>query len=168
MKTEMPKTVRFAAASDEDEIMRLMHAAFKEQPIFPLNEKKMRETIRACTLDDLVKRKGMVAVVGEPGALEGYLIAIFIPYWYTNEYHLEELSNFVHPDHRFAWKGHARSLIEFTKWFAEFCGVPLVMGIFSTKRLDGKIRLYERQVKKCGAVFVHNTGHMDGLLSEMG
>jgi len=166
--TERPANVRFATIADEDEIMRLMREAFKEQPIFPLNERKMLETIRKCTVENIKDRRGMIAIVGPPGALEGYLIAVFAQYWYSDAYHLEELSNFVHPDHRLAWKGHARNLIEFAKWFAEFCEVPLLMGILSTQRLEGKIRLYQRQVKMCGAVFVHNTGHIDGLLSEMG
>lgn len=165
--TPMPPNVRFATATDENEIMRLMKAAFKEQPIFPLNEHKMREVIRKCTLENLNERRGMVAVIDGPGGLEAYLIAIFGQYWYTDEFHLEELSNFVHPEHR-RGKHHARSLMEFAKWFAEFCGVPLIMGILSTQRLEPKIRLYQRQMKLCGAVFIHNTGHVGDLLSEMG
>jgi hypothetical protein len=165
--TPMPPNVRFAKSSDEDEIMRLMRAAFKEQPIFPLNENKMREVIRKCTAEDMQNRRGMVAVIDGPDGLEGYLIAVFSQYWYTDAFHLEELSNFVHQDHR-RGKHHARNLIEFAKWFAEFCGVPLIMGILSTQRLEPKIRCYQRQMKLCGAVFTHNTGHVDGLLSERG
>lgn len=163
--TERPPNVRFACAADEDEIMRLMREAFKEQPIFPLNEHKMRETIRNCTKENLNDRRGMIAVVDGEKGIAGYLIAVFAQYWYTDSYHLEEFSNFVHPDQRHAWKGYARSLIEFAKWFAEFCNVPLLMGIFSTQRLKGKVRLYNRQAKLAGAVFVHNTGHADNMLS---
>ena len=100
MTTAMPANVRFAVASDEDEIMRLMHAAFKEQPIFPLNEHKMRGAKRKCTLENLNDRKGFVAVIDGPDGLEAYLIAVFAQYWYTDAFHIEELSNFVHPDHR--------------------------------------------------------------------
>lgn len=163
--TVRPTNVRFACAADEDEIMRLMCEAFTEQPIFPLNEHKMRETIRACTKENLNARRGMVAVVEGEKGLEGYLIAVFAQYWYSDSYHLEELSNFVHPDHRHAWKGHARNLIEFAKWFSEFCDVPLILGVFSTQRLKGKVRLYERQAKMCGVIFAHNTGHIDNTLS---
>ena len=167
MTTAMPANVRFAVASDEDEIMRLMHAAFREQPIFPLNEHKMRGAIRKCTLENLNDRKGFVAVIDGPDGLEAYLIAVFAQYWYTDAFHIEELSNFVHPDHR-RGKHHARNLMEFAKWFSEFCGAPLIMGILSTQRLEPKTRLYQRQMKLCGAVFVHNTGHVGDALSEAG
>jgi hypothetical protein len=165
--TDRPLLVRFASAKDEDEIVRLMQAAFLEQPIFPLNETKIRKTIRACTLENLNDRIGMVAVIDGERGLEGYLIAIFANYWYSDAFHLEELSNFVHPDHR-QGKHHARNLIEFAKWFAEVCEVPLVMGILSTQRLEGKIRLYKRQMKMVGAVFVSNTGYANDALSEAG
>lgn len=167
VKTVRPASVRFGRVEDTEEIMRLMHAAFKEQPIFPLNERKMREAIRSCTAENLNDRRGMVAVIDGEKGIEGYLIAVFATYWYTDATHLEELSNFVHPDHR-KGKHHARQLMDFAKWFAEFCDVPLLMGILSTQRLEPKIRMYQRHVKMCGAVFVHNTGHVDGLLSRMG
>lgn len=162
MATQYPKSVRVAVPSDEVEIIRLMRAAFFEQPIFPLNEDKMRETIRHC-----VNRKGgVIGVIDGPKGLEGYLIATLFQHWYTDAWHLEELSNFVHPDCR--KPGHAKALIEFAKWFAETMGYPLIMGILSTQRLEAKTRLYQRQIKMVGAVFAHNTGHIDGLMSERG
>jgi hypothetical protein len=162
--TERPKHIRLAGPQDEDKIMELMRAAFVEQPIFPLDEAKMREMIRGCS----TRKGGFIALAeNSEGKIEGYLIAVLSQYWYSSQWHMEELSNFVHPDAR---KGthHARDLIEFAKWFAETMKVPLLMGIFSTQRLEAKIRLYQRQAKMAGAVFVHNTGHVDGLLSEMG
>lgn len=162
--TEKPANIRLAVPEDEDIIMAMMNEAFVEQPIFPLDEDKMRAQIRFCT----ERKGGFVALaVGEKGELEGYLIACLYQYWYSSDWHLEELSNFVRPDCR---KGthHARDLIAFAKWFAEKMNVPLLMGIFSTQRLEAKIRLYKRQATYAGAVFVHNTGHVDGLLSEMG
>lgn len=162
MTTERPAIVRIAVPSDTEELMRLMRAAFVEQPIFPLNEEKMREVIRKGTHRDC----GVIGVIDGPKGLEGYIIGVLSSYWYTDAWHLEELSNFVHPDHRHP--GHAKALIEFIKWFAEQMGVPLLMGILSTKRLEAKIRLYKRQVTQAGAVFVHNTGHDHDQLSTMG
>ena len=162
--TERPSTIRLATPADENGIMELMCAAFDEQPIFPLDKDKMREKIRLCTS----RQGGFVALAeGENGKLEGYLIAILGSYWYSDAWHLEELSNFVHPDCR---KGthHARDLIQFAKWFAETMNVPLLMGILSTQRLESKIRLYQRQAKMAGAIFVHNTGHVGDLLSAAG
>ena len=162
MTTERPTTVRVANPSDEDEVMRLMRAAFDEQPIFALNEQKMRDKIRTCT----ERRGGVLGVVDGTKGLEGYLIAELSQYWYTDEWHLGELSNFVHPEHR--GTTHARDLINFAKWFTEQLNMPLVMGILSTQRLDAKIRLYQRQLTPVGAVFVSNTGHIGDALSAMG
>ena len=162
MTTERPTIVRIATPADEEEIMRLMLAAFAEQPTFELNEDKIRTKIRQATQ----REGGVIGVIDGPKGLEGYLFAQLAQYWYTDEWHLEELSNFVHPDHRHP--GHAKALIEFAKWFAEQMSVPLLMGILSTKRLEAKIRLYTRQVRQVGAVFIYNTGHPNDQLTALG
>ena len=162
MTVQRPTNVRVAEPKDEQAILQLMRVAFIEQPVFKLNESKMLAKIKEAT----ERRGGVIGVIDGPNGIEAYLIAVMSNYWYTDEWHLEELSNFVHPDHRRST--HAKSLIEFAKWFAEQLNMPLVMGIMSTQRLDAKIRLYQRQMKHAGATFVYNTGHMDGLLSEMG
>lgn len=164
-RTPRPENVRIAGRADEAQILRLMRAAFEEQPIFPLDEQKMLLEIRQAT----DRQGGVIGVLDGPNGLEGYLFAVISQYWYSSDsWHLSELSNFVDPKVRAGRPGHARSLIEFAKWFAEQMGIPLVMGILSTQRLEAKIRLYRRQIVPCGAIFVHNTGHIDGLLSEKG
>jgi len=162
--TQRPANIRLAEPKDEEAILALMNLAFFEQPIFPLDETKMRDKIRVCT----ERRGGFVALAqGADGAIEGYLIACLAQYWYSDAWHMEELSNFVHPDHR-KGKHHARDLLEFAKWFAETMNVPLLIGILSTQRLAAKTRLYQRQATLAGAVFVHNTGHLNNALSEVG
>lgn len=162
MTTERPVSVRVAMSQDEDAILKLMKSAFEEQPIFPLDEHKMREKIRICT----DRKGGVVGVIDGPNGLEGYLIAVLGQFWYSDAWHLEELSNFVHPDSRRST--HAKDLISFAKWFAEQMNVPVLLGILSTQRLDAKVRLYQRQAKQVGAIFAHNTGHVGDLLSETG
>lgn len=162
MSTARPSSVRVAIPSDEDAIFKLMQRAYEEQPIFPLDEQKMRDKIRLCT----GRKGGVIGVVEGPNGLEGYLIAVMAQYWYSDAWHLEELSNFVHPNYRRST--HAKDLINFAKWFSEQLQLPLIMGILSTQRLEPKIRLYKRQATLCGAVFVYNSGHVDGLLSEAG
>ena len=162
MTTQRPLNVRVAEPKDEQAILGLMRDAYKEQPIFPLNDKKILAKIKEAT----ERKGGVIGVIDGEHGIEAYLIAVMCTYWYTDQMHLEELSNFVHPDHRRST--HAKSLIEFAKWFAEQLNMPLIMGILSTQRLEPKIRLYTRQVKHCGAVFVHNTGNIDGLLSSLG
>lgn len=163
MATARPENVEIASPADEEELVALMHEVFREQPIFKINEDKMRQGIRLAT-----QREGnVIGVIRGPERIEAYIIAQLASYWYTDEWHVEELSSFVHPDYR-SGGGRARSLIEFAKWFAEQMNMPLIMGILSTKRLEAKVRLYRRQVTPCGAIFVHNSGHADNLLSENG
>jgi hypothetical protein len=163
--TERPGDVRFAIPSDGEAVLGLMLEAYKEQPTFKLSEQKMRDKIRLCT--NVPEGKGFIGIIGKPENLEGYIIATVSTYWYTDEPHIEELSNFVHPDFRNPG-GHARKLIDFAKWVAEQFELPLLLGILSTKRLEPKIRLYQRQAKHCGAIFIHNSQHAEGLLSGMG
>lgn len=166
--TPYPKIIRLAEPSDEQQVLGLMRDAYREQPIFPLNEDKILTIIRRCTN----REGGILGVIDGPNGLRGYIIAVLSTYWYTDFWHLEELSNFVHPDHRSDKDENnwllARPLIEFVKWFAEQMDVPLIFGILSTQRTAGKIRLYERQARPCGALFVHNTGHLENALSEHG
>jgi len=162
MKTERPANVRLATPADEDQIYWLMKEAHLEQPIFPMDEQKIRKFIRHAT----TRKGGVIGVIEGPRGLEAYILAVLSSYWYTESWHLEELSNFVHPNHRKT--NHAKHLIQFAKWFSEQLGLPLIMGILSTKRLEGKIKLYTRQgIIPCGALFAHNTGH-DHMLSENG
>lgn len=165
MKTPFPSTVRLGIPGDEDQIYKLMCLAYEEQPIFPLDEDKMREMIKHC-----VNRKGgFVGVIdGEDGKLEGYIIAVLSQFWYTKAWHLEELSNFVRPDLRALRPGHAKNLINYAKAFADVMDYPIIIGILSTQKLEAKIRLYRRQATQVGAVFAYNTGHLGGALSEMG
>ena len=51
---------------------------------------------------------------------------------------------------------HAKDLINFSKWVAEQFGMPLLMGILSNDRTEAKIRLYQRHIHHCGALFIHN------------
>jgi N-acetylglutamate synthase-like GNAT family acetyltransferase len=162
--TERPANIRFGVPSDENAILDLMRAAYKEQPVFPLNEDKMRDRIKEC----LKLKNGFMAVTtDDKGGPVGYLIATVSSFWYTDSHMVEELSNFVHPDYRTSGS-RGKHLIEFAKWFAEQMDLPLIFSILSTQRLAAKTRLYQRQGTLAGAVFVHNTGHIEGLLSEMG
>lgn len=162
--TERPQNIRFGVPADENVIIELMDAAFEEQPIFPLNKAKMRDRVREC----LTLKSGFVALTtNDDGKPVGYLLAIVSAFWYTDAHIVEELSNFVHPDYRTSGS-RGRHLIEFAKWFAEQMDLPLIFSILSTQRLAAKTRLYQRQGKLAGAVFIHNTGHIEGLLSEKG
>jgi GNAT superfamily N-acetyltransferase len=76
-------------------------------------------------------------------------------FWYTEDFHLEELYNFVHPDYRKS--DNAKALIDFAKNTAEKINVPLMIGIISNHRTEQKIRLYQRRLgKPSGGYWLYN------------
>jgi hypothetical protein len=78
--------------------------------------------------------------------------------WYSPDYQLLELTNFVHPDHR--RNRYAKQLINFAKTVSDNLGIDLMIGIVSNKRTEAKIRLYQRQLQPVGAYFIHHpNGH---------
>lgn len=168
--TERPENVRVAGPQDEDEIYRLMKDAHTEQPIAPFCEKSVRDTIkRALIRTPGTHNVGVIAVIDGEKGLEGYLCAFITPWWFSDPtvpagWRLEELTNFVHPDHRKS--NHAKHLIQFAKWMSENINLILIMGIMGVERLLPKIKLYERQIKPMGGLFYHNA--TSGCLSEMG
>lgn len=148
---EVPREspIRVATPDDTDGIMDLLGLMHAENGLEALDEGKVRQVLDQA----LNERLAMAGVIGEPGKLEA-AIGLFVgSWWYSSELHLEDRWNFVHPDHR-AGTNHAASLIAFAKWSAQRMGVPLLMGITSANRTEGKVRLYERQLGDAiGALF---------------
>lgn len=102
---------------------------------------------------------GLCGVIGQPGAdhFEGGILLRTCKLWYSNQIVLEERGVFVHPEYRSAKGGRARKLCEFAKIAAEKLEMPLMIGILSNSRTEGKVRLYERIFgKPAGAYWLHN------------
>lgn len=150
--------VRLARASDELEIianLKLMHA---EGGWSPLDVDRCR-TLFARAWD---RKGGILAVIGAPGHIRAMLYLLITNAWYTSENHLEELFCWVHPDHRKS--DYGKLLIEYAKKCSDDISasagvkVPLIMGVFTNRRLAGKVRLYRRVfgMPPSGAVFAYN------------
>ena len=147
----MSEAVRIATKTDEDEIIRLLHLMHAEGGLLPLNEARARETFNHA----FERKGGMIGVIGEPGDIKAMIYLLISRFWYTDENHLEELFNFVRPDLRKS--DYARQLIEFAKATSEQIGIPLVIGVLTNTRMEGKVRLYRRILGiPAGAFFVHN------------
>lgn len=148
--TDFPD-VRVAIAADEDAIMELMRLAHEEGGQHPMNEDKVRAILRTC----FNRQGGLIGVIGEPGKnLRGALVMTICPVWYSDEWQLMELVNFVHADHRKS--NYAKQLIKFGKWCADQMTIDLMIGVLTNVRTAAKIRLYERQLPKAGAFFVYH------------
>ena len=65
---------------------------------------------------------------------------------------------FIHPDFRSAKGGRARKLCEFSKQVSDSLGIPLIIGVLSSHRTAGKVRMYQRIFgEPSGAFFLYGT-----------
>lgn len=149
-RTMRPANVRIATKNDEQRVFDLFMMAGEENAMASINEAKVWAAIRNAT-----ERKGGVLGVidGENGDLAGVIGLIMAPMWYSEAWHVEELLNYVHPDYRQGTRHCARDLISFAKWWSEQLGMPLLMGVLSNQRTEGKVRLYRRMLPFAGALF---------------
>lgn len=159
--SERPKNVRPARPGDEDNLFDLLCLAYKENAPFSMSDKKVRAIIEAATSDKEI----IVGVVDAPdGKIAASVGAIFTQWWYTEDFHIDELWNFVHPDHRRST--HAKDLISYMKWVSDMMDMTLHMGVLTTTRVEAKVRLYGRQMQQTGAFFMHNLKSGGGPLAD--
>lgn len=151
--------VRKAIPADRDgmcHLLRMMHA---ENGIFSVSEPKVNWFLDRVFYPERIPQgdmgvRGYAGVIGPPEALEGFILMMIGSNWYSQDYHLEELANFVHPDHRKST--HARTLIGYAKHLSDKIGIPLVIGIISNARTEAKVRLYKQMLPQAGAFFLYN------------
>ena len=147
------RSIRTGTPDDIYEMMDLALMACEENGfVNPDKTKLMTELWQALNLN-----YGMIGIIGkENGPIEGAILLRIGPMWYSHDMVVEEKAIFIHPDHRGAKEGRARRLVEFAKNAADELGIPLLIGVLSNKRTEGKIRLYERQLgKPTGAFFLY-------------
>jgi hypothetical protein len=143
--------VRLAQPVDEDAIIDMCRRLHKENGLFSLNEDKVRTCLRKC-----FNREGVVVgVIGMPGELQASTCLQFSDFYYTNDWHLAELWNFVEEPYRNT--RNAEALIEFGKACSRDMQMPLFTGIITNKQMAGKVRLYRRLFGyPVGAFFLYN------------
>ena len=146
----MSETVRIAERADEPEIIRLLHLMHAEGGMLPLSIPRAREMF-ARTFD---RKGGIIGVIGSHTDIHAMICLSISQFWYTDDNHLEEVFNYVRPDHRRS--SYAKELIEFAKSCAEQIKVPLIIGVLTNQRMEAKIRLYRRVLGiPAGAFFVY-------------
>lgn len=139
--------VRIAQPEDIEGLMDLARMMHGEVGLLPFCEWKVRAAITQA-----VKAR-LVGVTGHPQVHGCLCLEIGEPY-YTEAKLLIEFLFFVHPDHRQG--DYARSLLAWAKFLSDGIAMPLMVGVFGTKRTEGKIRLCGRQLQQVGATFMHN------------
>ena len=147
----MSDAVRLATSEDESDVMNLLHLMHAESGLMPLDEMRAKEMFQRA-----FQRKGaIIGVIGKVGDIRAMIYLLISQFWYTNQFHLEEVFNFVRPDHRES--NYAGQMITFAKKCANDTSLPLVIGVLTNKRVEGKVRLYRRNLGyPAGAVFVYN------------
>ena len=145
--------VRVAAPDDRPEIMRLTRIACDEDGQHSYSAGKVSEFL------DLHygKRGGMIGVVGDVGTeLKAYIFLVVTQVWFSDDWHVQELSLFVSPSHRKST--YARQLMAFSKHVAKSLDLDLTIGVLSNSRTEAKCRLYQRQFKSAGMFFIYKGG----------
>ncbi len=142
--------VRLANSTDEDRLYEfLVKYLYTENALFPMSPTKVRERIKAA----LLHTSGACGIIeGPDGEIQASIGMVMGTPWYSDDFYLDEIWTYVHPDHRKSDK--AKRLIEFAKWVSTNIKVPVVIGIVTRKRLEPKIRLFQRQLPQVGAWFV--------------
>jgi|SRR5580658_3976347 GNAT superfamily N-acetyltransferase len=148
--------VRVAKGADYDEVWRLLIAAHAENALFPLAPDKVQWFVNRMLCPESIPDedtgvRGVIGIIGKPGALEGLVFVIIGEFWYSHQKHLEEIIIYVDPAHRRS--NHAKALVQWMKDQVEVTKLPLLTGIMSNNRTEAKVRLYERMLPKIGAFF---------------
>lgn len=133
--------VRVGTPEDVDEVMEIALEACEENGFLRPNPAKLLNDIwRALT-----RQGAIMGVIGVPGGrIEGVVLLMMGPLWYSDDITLEERAVFVRPEFRAAKGGRAKKLCEFSKQVADQLELPLSIGILSNERTSGKVRLYSR------------------------
>ena len=153
---EYPTRVRIVGSEEEDDAMKLCRELWEENGVFPLDEDKVRGMLRRA----FRREGGILGAIGAPGALEGLIYMLVSSHWYSSRAHLEELFLYVRPEYRKT--RNAIELMHFAKWCSEQTGFPLIIGVFSNERTEGKVRLYQRQFSKpAGNYFLYTASSED-------
>lgn len=153
-----PFGVKRATQEDEEPLFAFLCSLHDENGMAPMSEPKVRAMIERGTRN----QGGIIGLIEGPKGIEASVGLILGCWWYTDKYHLEEMWTYVHPNYRknnCTGDSHAKRLIEFAKWCSDEMSrsagerIPLLMGILTKKRLEPKMRLYQRQSSQAGALF---------------
>lgn len=151
-----PDRVRVAAEADRARLWDLLMLAAQENAVFPINEAKVEDALNKI----LQRERAIAGIIDGTTALVGMACLTYGQMWYTNMWHIEDMAVYVHPDYRRGAqnKGHAKALLQFAKWWSDQLGAPLLAGVLSKQRTEGKIKLYQRELgPMVGAVFMHGS-----------
>jgi hypothetical protein len=141
MTDEPELVIRIATPDDMDELMKLAVAGCKDNGFLEPSIPRLAQDFWSATHLD----HGLCAVIGPPGGgIEGMILLRIGTMWYSEAPVLEEKAIFIYPEFRSAKGGRAKKLCEFGKQTADKLGMPLIIGVLSNHRTEGKVKMYQR------------------------
>lgn len=141
--------VRKAVLADKPQIMEMCAENHRDNGQFSLDPSKVESMI-----DRAFNGGGAIIGVVGKDQIEGMLALLISQFWYSSDWCLEEIQNYVRP--QFRKSTHAKDMINFGRRCSDELGIPLVIGVVSNERTRAKMELYKRQLgEPCGGYFMH-------------
>jgi hypothetical protein len=166
-------TVRTAGPDDLEEIIKLGLMECEEIGLAPGDP----ERLRARYLPLVHRHGGMIGVIGDKELTAFIPLAIESP-WYSTDPVLADIAFFVHPEHRSSEEGQAQALCRYAMDAADSLGLPLSVGVITTRRTGAKARIFKSLLgDPAGAMFLYRpnghrtevqTGRLDDLPLRIG
>ena len=150
VKWDRKTPIRMADLWDEPQLLDMWHQMHAEQPYHPSDISKVSAMFRLA-IAPIPERRGIIGVIGERHHLVGGLFLMLEPVWYSQEFYLRELFNYVRPEARKST--YAKDLIAYGIECSEATGMELEVGVFSNIRTEAKCRLYDRFLERMGAFY---------------
>jgi hypothetical protein len=150
--TPKPASVRLAKNTDQELLFALICASDDEWSLGPRDDDKVRNIVHLATIGGLPPRP-VFGVVKGPSVIEGAVGLYPTEPWNSSSPYLRVFFHFVHPD--FRRSRHAVHLSEFAKWFGDAAGLPVLFELLHPERTEAKGRMYERQAKRLGGLYMH-------------
>ena len=153
-----PASVRIAMPADEPAIMELLLADVREnaERIAVVDPERILSHLKLCT----EQKGGICGVIDGPNG-KPVAVCLLVPqqWWWSREWFIQEMVNFVHPDHRRS--RHIHDLIAFERWVADAQStgfghrVYILMGVLGLNRVREKAILYRRKMRQVGWAFMY-------------
>lgn len=141
--------VRKAVLADRPEILEMCVENHKDNGQFSLSRSKVEGMV-----DKAFNRGGTIIGVVGHAPIAGMLLLNISQFWYSDDWALEEIQNYVRPQHRKST--YAKDMMNFARRCSDELGIPLVIGVVSNERTRAKMELYKRQFgEPCGGYFIH-------------
>lgn len=156
MTSDLPE-VTIAMPDDEEAIMAMCRRLHAENGLFSFNDDKVRNCLRMCYARTSARQTPVIVgiIKNADGVIEASTCLMCCDFYYSDDWHLAELWNFV--DEPFRRSKNIEALLEYGKSISLKMGIPYFTGIITNKQMAGKVRKYRRLLgHPAGAFFIYN------------